>query len=189
MGRNQYSGLTLIERFLEKIKINPVTACWEWQGSSNKKMPYGRIAVGRKGLLTHRLSYTIYIGELEDHMNVLHKCDNASCCSPFHIFKGTQAENMNDAQSKGRRPVTSCPSHMMYKKGCRCDGCIQLYRECSRIKSSKWRLNNPEKYKEKSLLSDEKRKTNPKRIEYNRLRSIRQKEERIAKKLADKYRL
>ena len=47
------------ERLLSKIKINPITGCWEWQGT--KRRGYGRITVGSRKDGTRRTFYTIII--------------------------------------------------------------------------------------------------------------------------------
>lgn len=36
-------------------------------------------------------------------MQVLHKCDVRNCVNPDHLFIGTQKDNINDMDSKGRR--------------------------------------------------------------------------------------
>jgi hypothetical protein len=48
----------------------------------------------------HRLVYALTFGPIAT--NVLHKCDNQPCCNPFHLFVGTQADNMADMKAKGR---------------------------------------------------------------------------------------
>jgi predicted DNA binding protein len=42
-------------------------------------------------------------------MSVLHRCDNRSCVNPDHLFVGTQADNVRDMDTKGRRRVFSHP--------------------------------------------------------------------------------
>lgn len=42
-------------------------------------------------------------GKLPKKIFVLHKCDNPLCVRDFHLFKGTQADNLKDMDAKGRR--------------------------------------------------------------------------------------
>lgn len=119
---NQY-GLpkTILERFNQKYKVAE-SGCWEWTAGKNKK-GYGTFAVGDKGTVANRVSYTLFIGNLENGMLVCHKCDNPSCVNPFHLFKGTNRDNFEDAIQKGRKFVWPHPSVGHYHRGCRCEGC------------------------------------------------------------------
>lgn len=42
-------------------------------------------------------------------VKVLHSCDNPPCCNPRHLSFGTQADNITDMHSKGRRSYERKP--------------------------------------------------------------------------------
>jgi hypothetical protein len=63
---------------------------------------YGQIRYGGKKVLAHRLSYSLYKGETNG-LHVLHKCDIKNCINPDHLFLGTDKDNSNDRDSKGRQ--------------------------------------------------------------------------------------
>lgn len=90
------------EKLWRKIKINPVTDCWEWQGaySSGK---YGCIRRKGKTMRTHRLFFEIFKGAIPKGLYILHTCDNTKCCNPEHLYAGTQLDNMSDMDKRGRR--------------------------------------------------------------------------------------
>lgn len=98
--------LPIRERLYSHIDINPITECWEWNGS--KRGGYGRIIVGsrkdgsRRTITAHRLSYILNFGEIPDGMEICHKCDNPCCINPGHLFAGTRQDNVNDRERKGR---------------------------------------------------------------------------------------
>jgi hypothetical protein len=82
--------------------------CWEWQGHTNAG-GYGTQTVGsrkdnsRKTVLAHRLFYSLWYGEFDPKLCVLHKCDNPKCVYPEHLFLGTRMDNHTDMARKGRR--------------------------------------------------------------------------------------
>lgn len=79
----------------------PVQDCHLWAGAKNKE-GYGILYFQGKQWRAHRLSYRTYYGEFDENFLVCHKCDNPSCINPFHLFLGTQKDNMQDKISKGR---------------------------------------------------------------------------------------
>ena len=72
--------------------------CWIWK---NCKRPdgYGLLHVNGKLYSAHRYSI---LGEEDNPLCVLHKCDNPSCVNPDHLFLGTRMDNHLDAVKKGR---------------------------------------------------------------------------------------
>lgn len=91
--------MDLKERLLSKIEKKE-NGCWEWTGAL--RVGYGVIKFEKKSLSTHRASYEIFIGPIEDGLFVCHKCDNRKCINPEHLWLGTQKDNMQDCLSKGR---------------------------------------------------------------------------------------
>ncbi len=91
---------------LESIKSNCTvdaeTGCWNWSGSRQQEMGYGKFHSAGKHYLVHRLVWALVFGNPPASMCVLHKCDNPPCCNPDHLKLGTQADNIADCVSKKR---------------------------------------------------------------------------------------
>lgn len=81
------------------------TECWIWQGAITR-YGYGKLNVGAKSWSAHRLSYTVWVGDIPDGLLVRHKCDVRSCINPEHLEVGTHLDNYEDMVSRGRRSVT-----------------------------------------------------------------------------------
>jgi hypothetical protein len=81
-------------------KVDKTDDCWLWTGYKNNK-GYGMFRVGDTMMLTHRWSAQTS-GLNIDNMLVCHSCDNPSCVRPDHLFVGTNQDNVDDREAKGR---------------------------------------------------------------------------------------
>lgn len=95
----------LKNRFMSGLPkdIEP-TKCWIWQGSLNRVGGYGRPRVGgKRRMLAHRISWTLFNGRIPFGMFVCHACDTPACVNPDHLFLGTAGDNHRDMVLKNRQ--------------------------------------------------------------------------------------
>jgi hypothetical protein len=83
-------------------------ACHPWTASRNDK-GYGWFRIELRTVLAHRwLAGQLRGRPLDADEVARHACDNPPCCNPRHLEVGTQADNLRDAQTRGRaRNVTA----------------------------------------------------------------------------------
>lgn len=89
----------LIVKLYHGVEIYSEKGCWinkETDWSS-----YRRISVNNKQTSAHRISYELFNNKPLIHQGC-HKCDRKGCVNPFHIFDGTQSDNINDARWKDK---------------------------------------------------------------------------------------
>lgn len=85
---------------MEKVYIVP-DGCWEWVAVKNQD-GYGNFKFQGIMVKAHRISYQIFNGDIYNNLCVLHTCDNPGCVNPAHLYLGTQQDNADDRETKGR---------------------------------------------------------------------------------------
>lgn len=92
---------SMLERELRYDLIRDVNGCWLFTGGSKNNF-HGSLYYNGEPWQAHRLSYRLVCGPIADGLKVLHKCDVGMCVNPFHLFLGTQQDNIADMEAKGR---------------------------------------------------------------------------------------
>ena len=97
---HHYRPITLAMDFWSHIDMTG--NCWIWLAGKDGE-GYGVVSVNNKQVKAHRFAYQSAFGPLTaDKPFVLHSCDNPSCVNPAHLFAGTNKDNMDDMNRKGR---------------------------------------------------------------------------------------
>lgn len=82
-------------------KQDGADGCWLFKGRVRKN-GYARVTYRQESHYLHRLAYQVFVGPIQEGMDVCHRCDVRRCARPAHLFTGTRLENMQDAKRKGR---------------------------------------------------------------------------------------
>lgn len=99
-GHKFCSALCRFKNKVERCRRG-ANECWEWKWHRNKK-GYGKVSTGKKCHQAHRVSYRVFRGKVRKDLLVCHTCDNPPCINPRHLFLGTNQDNVNDREQKGR---------------------------------------------------------------------------------------
>ena len=95
-----------LPRYIErKIIPEPNSGCWVWLGAVDSD-GYGKTSHTADGLKrhvrSHRIVYELLVGPIPSGASLLHSCDNPCCVNPDHMRIGTQTENIEDREKRGR---------------------------------------------------------------------------------------
>lgn len=109
-----------IARFYEKTRYNPGTTCLEWT-ACRMKSGHGQFSMRHKLILAHRWIMQLKLKrELKPGEVVRHDCDNPPCVALHHLQVGTQKDNVDDMNRRGRNGQsnkTHCRQGHEYTEG------------------------------------------------------------------------
>lgn len=89
-------------RFHARVQKGEPDECWPWTGARHGK-GYGMIKTTKGTYLAHREALRLHDPDAWDEsLYVLHSCDNPPCCNPAHLRQGTNQDNVDDRQERGR---------------------------------------------------------------------------------------
>lgn len=98
---------TATERFWAKVQKGAPDECWEWRASRMPgPRPYGRHSWNGQTMYAHRIALSLTDGDWSNERFVCHSCDNPPCCNPFHLWRGSQRDNLQDMSNKGRNSIS-----------------------------------------------------------------------------------
>lgn len=83
------------------LKLDPATGCLEWTRFIDKA-GYGRVRYDGESGYLHRFVWEQAHGEIPKGLVVRHTCDNPCCGNLKHLVLGTQADNIQDREERGR---------------------------------------------------------------------------------------
>lgn len=95
---------SLKDRFEASFIPEPNSGCWLWLGATttHRNFTRGSISRSNKNEYAARISFELHIGPIPDGRIVCHRCNNAMCVNPEHLYAGTYKSNTDDMMRAGR---------------------------------------------------------------------------------------
>ncbi|MGW1533924.1 HNH endonuclease signature motif containing protein [Streptomyces aureus] len=96
----KFSDERLPQRFWDKVHVAE-SGCWEWKPGVSGGW-YGSYYRDGRNVRPHRAAYEALVGPIPEGLLVRHDCDNPPCVNPAHLRTGTDRDNAQDRDSRGR---------------------------------------------------------------------------------------
>ena len=107
---NRFTHTQALAAFEEKFIPEPMSGCFLWLGSINRNRGIANPAraagwYNGKHRPASRIAWILYKGDIPEGLHVLHRCDNALCVNPDHLYLGDHAKNMKDMMDRRRHYI------------------------------------------------------------------------------------
>lgn len=103
------------QHFWSRVVRGDPGECWLWTGYKDPN-GYGVLRIGQRTLLAHRVAWSLFYRKSNANILICHSCDHPWCCSPAHLWSGTQKDNVADCWRKGRRHPLRGDDHPARKR-------------------------------------------------------------------------
>lgn len=138
-----------VEDFLSKIFAQE-DGCWMWINKPHHT-GYGTYSIKGSDYQAHRVSYSLFVGEINPKFVIDHKCKNKRCVNPDHLRQVTQkvnsTENSNSVCAKAKAKSFCVNGHEFSNENTRLTSSRRRCRACDREKSKNYRDRKKEKLK------------------------------------------
>lgn len=134
-------------KFLSKVNVRDESECWNFTGNINPD-GYGRYSYTNLDgeyitVPAHRLSFSLFKGELIAGLVIDHECRNRACVNPSHLRQVTRKINAienNSGTAYQNSIKTHCPKEHEYTK----ENTITIrgrWRKCRICEQQRQRIN------------------------------------------------
>jgi hypothetical protein len=134
----------VLDRFLEKIRTDPVTGCWEWQARRHRG--YGTFWL-KGSRFAHRVSWELLVGPIPEGLTIDHLCRNKGCVRPDHLEPVPATLNTSRSHEFRARRTHCDKGHEFTPENTgwitpRDSYPYRYCRQCSRKRVNRWRQKN-----------------------------------------------
>jgi hypothetical protein len=109
-----HTRASLKDRFEASYVPEPNSGCWLWVGAITTSKGYSRAIISESDVTLYgaRVSYELHNGAIPEGALICHRCNNALCVNPEHIYAGTHKTNFDDMVRVGRHRIARIGERM-----------------------------------------------------------------------------